>query len=225
MSSIEIVVFDLDGTLIDSAPTVASLLNDMRAECGLGPIDITLYRKWSSVGGLSLVQRALGMDCNAPAKLAEFRARYRAFRTPLSSVFHGVKETLDTLKSQNIGMAICSNKPEHLAQKVLIETGLRGYFHSVIGGDTTIRTKPHRDPLDLSLKHFTALPSAAILVGDSSVDQRTAQAAAIPFVFFSSGYDDGVTAFDHKIAAIPDVLHIVDPSRAARIPGQVEGYG
>lgn len=75
---IEVVVFDLDGTLIDSAPIVADILNGMRAERGNQPIDLSLYRKWSSIGGVPMVQHALGIDVDAPKELAEFRARYYA---------------------------------------------------------------------------------------------------------------------------------------------------
>jgi phosphoglycolate phosphatase len=129
----------------------------------------------------------------------------------MDTLFPGVAETLAILTASGVHLGLCSNKPEHLCRKVLSDTGLAPYFGSVVGGDTTSQPKPHRQPIDCALDALGSAAEFAILVGDSTVDQRAADAAKVPFVFFSHGYDDGVNvgAARWRVDALPEVLDIV----------------
>lgn len=210
--SIDAILFDLDGTLIDSAQVIASVINEMRSEQCLTPVDVSLFRKWVSLGADELLRR--GMDRpgeDASELVREFRDRYRALPTPLDSLYPGVGETLATLARSGVPMAICSNKPESLCRKILDDTGMTALFGAIVGGDTVRQPKPSREPLDHALALIGSSVTGAIMVGDSTVDQKAARACGLPFVFFSGGYDDGVDVADAfaRIDAIGHVLPIV----------------
>lgn len=205
-------IFDLDGTLVDSAALVGRILDEMRAEAGLAPLDPAFYRLWSSRGGQALVGRALGIDpANAQPSVDEFRRRYRALPTPIDSVFPGAVTTLNTLRDWGCRLAICSNKPEHLCRKVLEETGLGVFFEALIGGDSTPHSKPHPEPLLRAMAAIDAKPASSLMIGDSSVDQRTAAAVGVRFIVFAGGYDDGVDrdAVYASIATLPALLDLI----------------
>ncbi|MFH1553806.1 MAG: HAD-IA family hydrolase [Pseudomonadota bacterium] len=208
------IVFDLDGTLVDSAPSVASVLNEMRAEHGIAPAPDSRYRGWISLGAQTLVRNALDLqmsDCTV--ELSEFRRRLARHTVPSSSLYGGVLEVLDRLTRRGMALAICSNKPESLCVKLLEDTGIAGYFGAVIGGDTTSASKPSREPVLAALAGMGIAPDEAIFVGDSSVDQKGSAAAGVRFVFFAGGYDDGVRRADcfltiHEILEVDDVTRI-----------------
>lgn len=213
--TIDTVLFDLDGTLVDSAPLVAAILNDMRAEQGSLPLPVGCFRQWISLGAAELVSRALNVALpEADGALQDFRARYGRMPTPGTCLFPGVPDTLAALSEAGFRLGVCSNKPVHLCRKVLEETGLNGYFGAIVGGGSVPRPKPHREPLDHALDLLGAHSARAIFVGDSTVDQQAAFAAGVPFVFFAAGYDDGVdkTTVWARIESVPQTLAIVRAS-------------
>ncbi|MFT3941003.1 HAD family hydrolase [Rhodopseudomonas sp.] len=204
------IIFDLDGTLIDSAPVVATILNDMRGNEGLPPLPLQFYRNLSSHGGAVLVGHALDIEpTQAESLVTEFRARYACADTPSDSVFPSVRETLQLLQRNGAKLAICSNKPQQLCNKVLYDTDLLGYFNGVVGGDTTAFKKPHRAPVDLALS-MCGDASRAVFVGDSLIDQEAARCASLPFVFFSGGYESAIDEgyVHHRISAMSELLEI-----------------
>lgn len=206
------VIFDLDGTLVDSAPVVGAILDGMRGERGLAPLDHALYREWSSRGGAVLVGRALDIaEEDAAAAVAEFRARYAGIAAEEAHLYAGVRETLRRLAASGCALGLCTNKPDHLTRNVLRDLDLRHVFATVVAGEPGRKAKPDREPLDRALAVLGASPDRAIFVGDSRVDQQTAAAAGVRFAFFSGGYDDGVdrAAVDHHLDAISDLLTLV----------------
>jgi phosphoglycolate phosphatase len=220
LNPIEAILFDLDGTLVDSAPSIATILNAMRAEQGSLPLPVGCFRQWISLGAAELVSRSLAVPLpDVAAALEDFRGRYGTLPTPATCLFPGVSETLAILAESGVRLGICSNKPTHLCRKVLQETGLLAYFGAIVGGDTVPRPKPHRQPLDHAMGLLGAHPSGTIFVGDSTIDQQAANAAGLPFVFFTAGYDDGVDveAVWARIGTMPQTLAIVrsGPGRAA----------
>lgn len=195
------VIFDLDGTLIDSAPTVASILDGMRAERGLASLPLQTYRTWSSVGGLAMISHALQVPkAEAQGLVQEFRGRYAETPTPLGSVFPGVAQLLKWLTDSGKHIAICSNKPENLCVKVLGETGLKPFFQHIVGGDTISTKKPDPAPLNYAASLIGLLLEDIIYVGDSRVDLETSRATNSPFVFFESGYDQlAESEYDYRV--------------------------
>ena len=193
MSAIKAVLFDLDGTLIDSAPLVGGILNEMRLESGREPHPLENYRTWISLGGPELVTRSLGgVSDDVTCLLTEFRRRYRDRPTPEDLLFAGAAWTIRELASHGIKLGICSNKPESLCRKALSETQLMKFFDVVVGGDTVAKSKPDPEPLEFALRQLAVGGDSVVLIGDSLVDQKASSAAGVPFIFFSGGYDDGV---------------------------------
>lgn len=210
--AIDTVLFDLDGTLVDSAPLVGTILNGMRAERDRAPLPVDCFRQWISLGAAELVSRALNLaPPEVDGALQDFRGRYGRMPTPGACLFPGVPETLAALTGEGVRLGICSNKPVQLCCKVLEDTGLNDYFGAIVGGGSVPRPKPHREPLDHALNLLGAHPDRAMFVGDSKADQQAAVAAGVPFVFFVAGYDDGVDMATvwASIESVPQTLAIV----------------
>ncbi len=209
------ILFDLDGTLIDTAPLIGEIFNSMRIEVGMQALSIHNYRNWISLGALELVNRAMGAGNNdSTILLNEFRKRYRELNTPHDSLFSGAVTVVNRLYLHGFKLAICSNKPEFLCNKVLMETGLIDYFSIVVGGDTVENSKPNPEPLEFILLNLGISANVAVFVGDSSVDQDASIAAHIPFIFFSKGYDDGVdiTKTSYIIDDLNNLIEIFIPN-------------
>ena len=213
------IIFDLDGTLVDTAPHCAGIINAMLSERGsprsvsAGDARIHLTR-----GGHQLVAALLGEECGEIAtELADFRARYVALPTPQDCLFPGVKDALVELAGLGIGLAVCSNKPQHLCEKTIGELGL-GEAISVIAGSRADRAlKPAPDLALLALSALGAEPGDCLYVGDSEVDLLTARAAGLPFLFVAYGYAEpgwspaGLATIDR----FEDVVGLVRDARAA----------
>ena len=205
------IIFDLDGTLIDSAQIVADVLNRMRHQKGKDALGIEWYRSWSSEGGEVLVGNALDLPLKDAIQLVpEFRKNYFDLPTPIESIYPGVIDMLREFKSRNIRMAICSNKPENLCRKVLKETPLCDFFEVVIGGDTLSKKKPDPEPLIYSVKKILLHINKVLYVGDSSIDKNTAMAANIDFAHFMGGYDSSLSLDSNDIAFKAHNLLVLD---------------
>ncbi len=184
------IIFDLDGTLIDSNPVLVNILNTMLAERG-SPRRITLadIRPLSSLGGPGLVGGVLAKECgDLQQEVDDFRARYSAMRTPMETLYPGVAEGLRTLSAQGYRLAICSNKPQHLCEKVLAETGLDHLFAAIVGSAPGRLAKPAPDLMELVLERLGASRHDCLYVGDNAIDQALAQATGVRFAFVSYGY-------------------------------------
>lgn len=197
------VIFDLDGTLIDSAVVCTGILNDMLRDRGsTRVIRASDAHPYMSLGGGELVASMLGNDCGDPdVELMEFRSRYAARPTPADSLFEGVRDGLEVLATSGIALAVCSNKPQHLCEKVISELGLAHAFPVVVGGGPDRRPKPAPDMLEMTLRSLGASRDDAILVGDSKVDHGAAVACGVAFRFVTYGYAGGwsapgITKFD-----------------------------
>ena len=185
-----VVIYDLDGTLIDSAWIVADILNRMRKGENVAPLTIEDVRLLTSLGGENMIKMALNCPTNKIGeKLAEFREAYRLTTTTEALVFPGVKAVLHHLKTHGIGVALCTNKPENLAIKTLKETKLYDVFDYAVYYNESGFNKPHPEPLNKIVDYFDLPKSHFVFIGDTETDLLAAQRAHLEFIFFDSGYD------------------------------------
>lgn len=192
-----LVVFDLDGTLVDSGQVVALILNQLRQEMGKEAKGIDFFMPWLSLGGEELVSNGLGLNVkDVLPYLKDFRLRYSQLPTPLDSVYGGVRQLLDFFTIRNIKLCVCTNKPRVLAEKVLKETALDKYFQYMCAGGDLKTKKPSPENLEVCLDYFKEDPRNVLLIGDSRVDQMLADSLDVDFVYFRGGYDDGVVEAD-----------------------------
>lgn len=183
------IVFDLDGTLIDSAPDIHVIANQVLADEGAEPITLAQARDFIGNGAAVFVARmraARGIDdTRQDHMLAQFTRRYDT-ATELTRPYPGVVAALERLIAAGHKLGICTNKPIRPTRIVLQATGLAGYFDVVYGGDSLPVHKPDPRPLDTALADLGEGPE--IYVGDSEVDAETAQRALVPFILFTEGY-------------------------------------
>ncbi|MDH2327489.1 phosphoglycolate phosphatase [Cereibacter sp. SYSU M97828] len=180
------IIFDLDGTLVDSLPDIHAAAGAMLVELGHAPLDVTTIRSFIGNGVEALVVRvmeAVGTSDDRAAWVECFGRHYSADSATLTRAFDGVPEALAALAGHRL--AVCTNKPEALALAVLEALDL-GPFDVVLGGDSLPFRKPHPEPLLETARRLGDGP--VLYVGDSEVDEATAKAAGIDFALFTGGY-------------------------------------
>lgn len=188
------VVFDLDGTLVDSAPDLHAAVNRVLGE-GLGrpPLPMEAIRGMVGQGARRLVEQALEATGGIAAPgldpwTERFLELYGADPARLTTVWPGVVDQLDSLRRQGVELAVCTNKPEVPSHTLLKAVGLAPYFGAVVGGDTLAVKKPDPAPLLAAIQRVGGEPASAVLVGDSPHDVATARAAGVPVVAVTFGY-------------------------------------
>ncbi|MCR9256733.1 MAG: phosphoglycolate phosphatase [Alphaproteobacteria bacterium] len=186
------IVFDLDGTLIDSAPDIHAASEKVLIDEGLTPLSFKLIKSFIGNGVPTLVERMihacdLEMEPDRHARMIEtFLAHYDAAPTAHSTMFPGLAETLTRLEDEGFLLGVCTNKPKAPSDKILADFDLDRFFRVVVGGDSLAERKPDPAPLQHAFAHLDA--DRRLYVGDSEVDAETAKRAAIPFALFTEGY-------------------------------------
>ncbi len=188
------VIFDLDGTLVHSAPDLNAAADRMLAELyGAGPVSPETFVSFIGEGMPVLVERILRHAGLEPAgaaharALAAFRRFYGASPARLSRVFPGARAALAALAEAGARIGLCTNKPEDLTEKVLRGLGLREAFPVVVGGDTLAVRKPDPAPLRECARRLGG-DGPVYYVGDSETDEAAARAAGFPLLLFTGGY-------------------------------------
>ncbi|WP_136440513.1 phosphoglycolate phosphatase [Pacificoceanicola onchidii] len=212
------IVFDLDGTLIDTAPDIHAAANRMLADAGSDPIDLATAISFVGHGIPNFVRQAMAHCGLDPAREEEWRAsmlaHYTAHPADLSAPFPGVVTALEQLKGAGYSLGVCTNKPHAPSLQILDLLDLTRFFDVVIGGDSLAVKKPDPAPLHAS---FDALPGQPVLyVGDSEVDAETAVRAKTPFALFERGY---------RKTAVADMPSTVSFDDFHALPGIVQGLG
>jgi phosphoglycolate phosphatase len=187
------VIFDLDGTLIDSAGDIADALNRLLTDEGRPNLSVDAVAQLVGEGVLVLIERAWSQT-GAPAKpeeKAELARRYLDYyaQNPAqqTTVFEGVPEALSALKAQGWTIGVCTNKPDAITQSVLSRVGLAPLIDGVVGGDFP-RRKPDGEHILETLRRLGADLGASLYVGDSITDVRAARSAEIPIICVAFGY-------------------------------------
>lgn len=188
------ILFDLDGTLVDSAPDLAATMNVLLERRGRRRLTLDDVRHMVGQGAKVLMERGMAAT-GEPASARdidrmfdEFLAYYNQHIADESRVFPGVREALERLTDAGCALAVCTNKPEWPARRLLEELDLDGYFGAVVGGDTLKVRKPDPEHLFECVRQLGTPPGRAIMVGDSRTDVDAARAAALPVVAVTFGY-------------------------------------
>ncbi|MBC8050472.1 MAG: phosphoglycolate phosphatase [Chitinophagales bacterium] len=188
------VVFDLDGTMVDTAPDLMAALDHLLVKLGLPPSDPEVVLPEVGHGARAMIDRAihaLGHKVD-PADLdpmvEDFIAYYRDNIAVKSRPFPGFEIEIAWLAREGARLAVCTNKREDLARKLLTELKLDGYFHAVLGGDTLAMRKPHPGHLLATIEAANGNATNAVMVGDSAADIDAARAASVPSIAVDFGY-------------------------------------
>lgn len=222
MTQLSTIVFDLDGTLVDSAPVFATILNMMLAERGsIRRVGLAEVRAFASHGGPALVGGMLAQDCgDLAAEVADFRARYAALPTPVETLYNGVATGVQALRNAGFALAICSNKPQHLCEKVIADLGMTESFAAIVGSAPDRMSKPAPDLMELVLGKLGVGVGECLYVGDSEVDAALAKAMGMRFAFMTYGYaaaqfhTGALDRYDH----FADLVAMIAGERSAAVP-------
>lgn len=185
------VLFDLDGTLVDTAPDLGHALNAMRLRRGLAPIPDAAIRAQASHGSQGLIRLGFGVAQDAaafPALRQEFLDIYTAHLSDNSVLFPGMGAVLDTLTQRQIGWGVVTNKPARLTNPLLEALGLLTGMCCAVSGDTCGHAKPHPEPILHACRMAGAVPAECLYVGDAERDVQAARAAGMPVVVALYGY-------------------------------------
>jgi phosphoglycolate phosphatase len=196
MNSVRTVVFDLDGTLVDTAPDLINALNFVLDREGLAPVPLHAARNMIGAGARKLIERGLelegrSMSADQVTKLTgDFIDYYAAHIADASRPFEGLESALDDLSARGYRFAVCTNKLEWLSVRLLDTLQLSRHFAAVCGQDTFGMQKPNPEVLRRTILRAGGTPDRAIMVGDSGTDVRTARAAAVPVIAVDFGYSE-----------------------------------
>ncbi len=191
-----IIVFDLDGTLIDTAPDLISSLNHTIAAAGLAPVGYEDVTHLVGNGARVMIERAFRLrdvpltQEDLGALLDRFIAHYKSEMPGESRPFPGLADALARLAEAGYGLAVCTNKIEELAIPLIEKLGLSGHFSVIAGGDTFAVRKPDAGHLTGTIEKAGGDPRRAIMVGDSINDVLAAKNAGVPSIVVPFGYSD-----------------------------------
>ena len=212
MSPRHAVLFDLDGTLLDSIPDLAEACQRMMRELGHPPHDLETIRSFVGKGMVNLVTRCLG-DASAEAvdaAVAVFRRHYAAVNGDATTLYPGVVPALEALAARGVPLACVTNKPAAFTEPLLARMGIAGFFAATVSGDTLAEKKPHPAPLHHACRLLGVPAEAALMVGDSANDAEAARAAGMPVLLVTYGYSEGRPVdsidCDGLLSSLEDVL-------------------
>jgi phosphoglycolate phosphatase len=205
------VIFDLDGTLIDSAPDIRAALNRVLAADGLAPLSAEAVREMIGDGARVLLERGLAAYGRTyePRYLAAFIADYAENAVVETLAYPGIIGALEALRTAGHKLGVCTNKPEKPTRIILEGLGVAPYFQAITGGDSTPYRKP--DPRHLGVTLAELGGGEAVMIGDHANDMDAASGLGIPSIFVRWGYGlaQGGYAVDH----------------ASQLPGLIAGMG
>jgi phosphoglycolate phosphatase len=213
----EMILIDLDGTLVDSVPDLAYCIDHMMRELQRPPHGEAAVRDWVGNGVERLVQRALTgsldgqpSDQDFAEALPIFLRLYADNNSKRSHAYPGVREGLDWLRSQNYRLGCVTNKAARFTEPLLAGLDLEDAFELIVSGDTLPEKKPSPLPLLHAASFFEVEPSRALMIGDSISDVKAARAAGFSIICMSYGYNHGQDIRDAKPDAVIDSMAELD---------------
>lgn len=206
-------LFDLDGTLVDSYAALADAVNYARHESGLGPLDEPRIRAFVGDGLDLLLQRALATD-DVPERVRKaFELRYDAICCTQSTVLAEVETTLDELDAMGVVMSVCTNKPTFFSRKILDFLGLSRHFRAIVGPDLAGARKPDRRHVLYTLEATGCTARESLFVGDMPIDVEAARGAGVDVAVVISGSSSTeqleAARPDHFLGLFSDLVSIV----------------
>lgn len=218
------VIFDLDGTLIDSVGDIADMLNDSLWNVGLQRLNEGVVATMVGGGARLLIERALKRLDADPALVdqlqKDFERRYLAIGAGRSTVFPGGRELISQLKADGVRLGICTNKPEPIALSAIEGLGLAQDFGAVVGETPALPRKPHPAMVLEVLKRLGVAAGDAVMVGDTPADIDGAKAAGVATIAVSFGYGTvaaaelGADAVAQHLSDLPRLFQRLDRARA-----------
>ena len=206
-------LFDLDGTLVDSAPDLAFAVNEMLVTLGSTPFSQDVIRGWVGNGARVLIQRALSGNTEVSSELDNalteraleiFFQVYQIHTCVETQLYSNVLDTLTALKTSGYRLAIITNKPERFIAPIIDGLGLNGLFELIIGGDTLERRKPDPLPLHHACKRLSVTIDQCVMIGDSKNDILAAKAAKMESIALTYGYNYGENIANYKPEVVID---------------------
>lgn len=185
------IVFDIDGTLIDTAPDLTNALNHALAVRGHTPVPAACVREAVGRGARVMIEQALrltGTSGDPDEMLPDFLAHYEANIAEESRLFPGALAALESLTEQGARLTVCTNKREHLTRLLLQALDIEAFFAGVAGRDTFEVSKPHPGHVSGAIALAGGTPARAVMIGDSAVDIRAARGALVPSILVDFGY-------------------------------------
>ena len=213
------IIWDLDGTLVESAPDIATALNILLNEQGMSGYPIPAVRKMIGGGVAKLIERAyrLSGESIGPARLdalvPRFMEVYSDCATASTKLVPHARKALSHFYNTGVRQGLCTNKPEAVTRQILGALDISGYFASVVGGDSTQEKKPHPLPLITCLEELATSPEDALMIGDSGADVGAARAANITVIVVPDGYTEapaetlGADFVLKELASLPETIH------------------
>ncbi|MEO9968798.1 MAG: HAD-IA family hydrolase [Hyphomonadaceae bacterium] len=203
------IVFDLDGTLVDTAPDLVAALNVSLINAGLNGVPQGAVQGQIGLGSKAMLEEALRLqdkqmsDAEIDAMRNVFLGHYADNTANKSTPYPGVIDALNRLEKAGAAFAICTNKPQGLADTLLNELQLRDRFRAIVGSDSVLARKPDPSHLLKTIELAAGKPQSAIMIGDSNPDEKAAQNAGLPFVFIPFGYGP-IDQSDRPRIELPD---------------------
>ena len=215
-----LLVFDLDGTLIDSAQDLAVSMNATRQHFGLAPVDPELIYSYVGNGVAVLVKRAVASEAGEAVlddALAFFLKFYRMHALEHTKLYPGVREAIEALIAAGHTLTVLTNKPARISFDIIAALGLQASFTRVYGGDSFTSKKPNPVGILTLMSESGARPEHTMMIGDSSVDIRTAKNAGVRSCGVAWGFQPDTFALE-----TPDVV-ISNPNELLRVAGAANG--
>jgi phosphoglycolate phosphatase len=216
------IVWDLDGTLVESAPDLAKALNTLLVEQGRHTHSVESVRPMIGAGVAKLIERGFraagpALDPDAVDDLVpRFMEIYTACATEQTHLVPHAREVLEHFYHAGVRQGLCTNKPIAVTRQIVNVLDISGYFRSIVGGDSTNAKKPHPLPLQTCLEELGTRPENAVMIGDSGADVGSARAAGVPVILVPDGYTGAPAVSlgaDFVVGSLSDIPGSIPPHR------------